>query len=82
MDIQMPVMDGVKATQQIHRLQKQTRLGWKTPVIALTAHAMAGERENLLKKGLDGYVPKPVTSQMLAAAIKQVMTKNRKSEKS
>ena len=73
MDIQMPVMDGVKAAQQIHHIQDKHRPGRKAPVIALTAHAMAGERESLLSKGLDGYIPKPVTSQILAEAIRQAL---------
>ena len=74
MDIQMPVLDGVKAAQQIHRFQNEHRPDRKAPVIALTAHAMAGERESLLGKGLDGYIPKPVTSQILAEAIRQALT--------
>ena len=73
MDIQMPVMDGVKAAQQIHHFQNKHRPGRKAPVIALTAHAMAGERESLLSKGLDGYIPKPVTSQILDEAIRQAL---------
>ena len=78
MDIQMPVLDGVKATQQIHHFLEKNSTGRKVPVIALTAHAMAGERESLLKKGLDGYIPKPVTSQMLAEAIRDALTKNKR----
>ncbi len=73
MDIQMPVMDGVKAARQIHKIQDEKRPDRKAPVIALTAHAMAGERESLLSKGLDGYIPKPVTSQILDEAIRQAL---------
>ncbi|MEW6077666.1 MAG: PAS domain S-box protein [Thermodesulfobacteriota bacterium] len=76
MDIQMPVMDGVLAAQQIHRIQDQRGCDRKVPVIALTAHAMAGERENLLKSGLDGYIPKPVTGQMLAEAMREALAKD------
>jgi signal transduction histidine kinase/ActR/RegA family two-component response regulator len=76
MDIQMPVMDGVLAAQQIHRLQDQRGRGRRVPVIALTAHAMAGERENLLESGLDGYIPKPVTGQMLAEAMRAALEKS------
>lgn len=56
MDIQMPQMDGVTACQKI----KQTPLNANTPVIAVTAHAMVGERERLLAAGMDDYLTKPI----------------------
>ncbi len=74
MDIQMPVMDGVQAAQQISRIQEKNGTHRKVPIIALTAHAMVGERESLLEKGLDGYIPKPVTGKMLAEAIQRALT--------
>ena len=61
MDIQMPEMDGVTASQEIHK----TDLNHTTPVIAVTAHAMAGERERLLGAGMDDYLTKPIEEHIL-----------------
>jgi len=58
MDIQMPVMDGVKATKRIRELEKNT--GRHIPIIALTAHAMEGDRERFLSEGMDDYISKPL----------------------
>lgn len=56
MDIQMPEMDGIRACELIHQLPHQQ----KTPVIAVTAHAMAGQREKLLSAGMNDYLAKPI----------------------
>ncbi|MGR5066532.1 two-component sensor histidine kinase BarA [Photobacterium sp. DNB22_13_2] len=61
MDIQMPEMDGVMACQEIHK----TELNHSTPVIAVTAHAMAGERERLIEAGMDDYLTKPIEERIL-----------------
>ncbi|WP_318476394.1 two-component sensor histidine kinase BarA [Photobacterium leiognathi] len=61
MDIQMPEMDGVTACQKIH----ETALNKNTPVIAVTAHAMAGERERLINAGMDDYLTKPLEEHIL-----------------
>ncbi|MCK6264768.1 two-component sensor histidine kinase BarA [Vibrio sp. ZSDE26] len=61
MDIQMPHMDGVTACHKI----KQTELNANTPVIAVTAHAMAGERDRLLNAGMDDYLTKPIEEHIL-----------------
>ncbi|MFC1507732.1 two-component sensor histidine kinase BarA, partial [Pseudomonadota bacterium] len=61
MDIQMPEMDGVTACQEIHK----TDLNHTTPVIAVTAHAMAGERERLINAGMDDYLTKPIEERIL-----------------
>ncbi len=58
MDIQMPKMSGIEATYLIRQHEKES--GRKIPIIAVTAHAMKGDREQLLASGLDGYVPKPI----------------------
>jgi signal transduction histidine kinase/ActR/RegA family two-component response regulator len=73
MDIQMPVMDGRLATATI-REQERT-MGGHTPIIALTAHALQGDRERFLAEGFDGYVAKPVKLQTLAEELQLVTTK-------
>jgi len=70
MDIQMPVLDGLAATAAI-RAQEQTQ-GAHVPIIAMTAHAMRGDRERCLAAGMDGYVTKPLKATDLAAAITQL----------
>jgi two-component system sensor histidine kinase/response regulator len=67
MDVQMPVMDGVEATAAIREKEKST--GTHIPIVAMTAHAMAGDRQRFLESGMDGYVSKPVHSQELFDAI-------------
>ena len=59
MDIQMPVMDGLEATRRI-RENADGRFDAQTPIIALTAYAMAGDRERFLEAGLDDHLAKPV----------------------
>ncbi len=71
MDIQMPVMDGLEAIRLL-RGEEENRELPRTPAIALTAHAMQGYRETLLKAGMDGYVTKPVTIPTLLTEIERV----------
>jgi CheY-like chemotaxis protein len=63
MDVQMPEMDGLEATAAI-RAQEQ-RQGGHVPIVAMTAHAMEGDRERCLQVGMDGYLTKPVRPQEL-----------------
>lgn len=67
MDIQMPVMGGVEATQKIRKSERMS--GGHIPIIAMTAHAMAGDAEKYLSAGMDGYVSKPVRAGFLRAEI-------------
>jgi len=67
MDVQMPGVDGFEATHRIRQREKET--GGHTPIVAMTAHALAGDRERCLAAGMDGYVSKPVDQAEFFRAI-------------
>jgi two-component system sensor histidine kinase/response regulator len=71
MDIQMPEMDGLETTAAI-RNQEQSS-GRHMPIIAMTAHAMRGDRERCLAAGMDGYISKPIVSAELLESIEAVI---------
>jgi PAS domain S-box-containing protein len=68
MDVQMPEMDGLEATRHI-RDSKSAVLNRRIPILAMTAHAMHGDRDRCLEAGMNGYVPKPVSPHALAEAL-------------
>ena len=68
MDVQMPVMDGLEATRRIRSLPPPSA-GPFVPIIAMTAHAMLGDRERCLEAGMNDYISKPVTPDVLADVL-------------
>jgi CheY-like chemotaxis protein len=82
MDIQMPLMDGLQATAYIRAKEKEPRASESSPqgasplhipIVAMTAHAMKGDRERYLAGGMDGYVSKPINSAELERVIQSVV---------
>jgi two-component system, sensor histidine kinase and response regulator len=69
MDCQMPILDGYQATQQLRREDRRSRAGHRLPIIALTANAMAGDREKCMAAGMDDFITKPVSFPDLYRAI-------------
>jgi len=71
MDVQMPEMDGFEVTAAIREREKNT--GEHMPIVALTAHAMKGDRERCIEKGMDGYVSKPIRAEQLFGVIEKLL---------
>jgi signal transduction histidine kinase/DNA-binding response OmpR family regulator len=72
MDLQMPEMGGLEAAAIIRQDEKRT--GLHVPIVAVTAHAMKGDRERCLAAGMDGYIAKPILSGELYSAIERVLS--------
>ena len=72
MDVQMPQMDGFEATALIR--EKESRSGRRIPIIALTAHAMASDREHCLRAGMDDYLPKPIRAKELIEKLDHLLS--------
>ncbi len=73
MDVQMPDMDGIEATAVIRKPDSPV-LQHDIPILALTAHALKGDRERFLEAGMDGYVPKPLEFGALVTAIEDLLS--------
>ncbi|KAJ1919635.1 histidine kinase osmosensor, partial [Mycoemilia scoparia] len=70
MDVQMPVMGGFEATKRIRKWEEVQDVGFRIPIIALTAHAMVGDRERCLRSGMDEYITKPLQMAALMETIR------------
>ncbi len=77
MDVQMPEMDGFEATRLIRKMEKEEK---HTPIIAMTAHAMKGDRERCLKAGMDDYISKPIEPQVMIDTIEKWIKSSRRKQ--
>jgi len=73
MDVQMPVLGGLEAANCIRERERAAGSGARIPIIALTANAMAGDRERCIESGMDEYLTKPIQARDLFATIERVM---------
>jgi signal transduction histidine kinase len=72
MDVQMPGVDGFAATKAIRERERERKTGTRTPIVALTAHAMKEDRDRCLATGMDDYLPKPLDPQDLYAMVERM----------
>jgi PAS domain S-box-containing protein len=75
MDVQMPLVDGLQATIAIRSIEEAEKRAWKTPIIAMTAHAMHGDQQRCLDSGMDDYISKPVDVQDMVAKIEMLASR-------
>jgi len=74
MDIQLPKMNGLEVTRRLRQMPVFSR----TPIIALTAYAMKGDKERFLAAGCSAYLPKPINTRELPETISQMLQQNQK----
>ena len=74
MDVQMPEMDGFEATATLRAEEEHT--GRHMPIVAMTAHAMKGDRERCLSAGMDAYVSKPINAEHLFESIERLVSES------
>jgi CheY-like chemotaxis protein len=74
MDVQMPDMDGIQATARIREMEEAEAR--HTPIVALTAHAMKGDRDRFLAAGMDGYIAKPIRADTFFSTIHEAIARN------
>lgn len=72
MDMQMPLMDGLEATRAIRQLELDQHLA-RTPIVAMTANAMQGDRERCLEAGMDDYLSKPIRADELFSLLERIV---------
>jgi CheY-like chemotaxis protein len=79
MDVQMPVMDGFEATALIREDERKDAAAGRvrrTPIVAMTAHAMSSDRQQCLQAGMDGYLSKPIVLKDLAETVRRLALKD------
>ncbi|MEY4177171.1 MAG: hypothetical protein RLY70_745, partial [Planctomycetota bacterium] len=76
MDVQMPEMDGFEAAGAIRAREREQGSGRHLPIVALTAHAMKGDREHCLEAGMDDYLSKPVRAAEIAATLARCLSRS------
>ena len=73
MDVQMPEMDGLQATAAIREKERELGTGFHVPIVAMTAHAMKGDKELCLAAGMDAYLSKPIRTQELFEVLEDLV---------
>src|SRR5205807_6172015 len=71
LDVQMPEINGLEVTREVSRLDQMT--GQHVPIVAMTAHAMVGDKESCLEAGMDDYVAKPLQAKELFAVMENLL---------
>jgi CheY-like chemotaxis protein len=69
MDVSMPEMNGLEATEAMRQVEGEAGDGVRTPIIGLTAHALPGDKDMCIRAGMDDYMPKPISPDVLQAKV-------------
>ena len=78
MDVQMPIMDGFTATNAIRKVEKERGVEDRIPIIAMSAHALVGDKDKCIEAGMDAYLPKPLIEEDLKKEIFKYINKTKK----